>query len=367
MFVRFAFASGSALAKASKTGLSQQAFNNIRCLTTKTIGVFGNELKEVDVECEVTPFKSHLTPSTQEKIYPTVLDNYEDIPVIVDGREVRVTRDDCCPAYPLIPNLAPPNAKPGETVKEIPKGVNMAEILEVNFAENMPTIDDDKNPQRDLVNFPADYQKLQVEAPVYRMFFFPSWWFDPFYNKTGVTGPYIAVTGITMAALSKEWLVIDHSVPGGIAFWIILFQALQKFGPKLKDQSVAAFLKTMRGWADWKEGSVKLLNNIIEFNNKEIQVGKDPSPLFNVYRENVHLQREAEYRKQLMAVYKEAKRKLDLQAALDEGKKQFARRYMVNWIIENVNKSVTPEKEKNILDECIVDLKNLSVKRANFI
>lgn len=121
------------------------------------------------------------------------------------------------------------------------------------------------------------------------------------------------------------------------------------------------------GWRDWQHGSIKFLNNVIEFNNNEIQASKDPSVLFNVYRENAHLQREAEYRKRAMLLYKEAKRKLDLQSALDEGKRSFARRNMVTWILDNVNKSITPDREKSYLDQCVVDLKNLSVKRANFI
>lgn len=68
-----------------------------------------------------------------------------------------------------------------------------------------------------------------------------------------------------------------------------------------------------------------------------------------------------------MDVYKETCKKLDLQVALDGAKDQFTRRHMVNWIIDKVNKSLTPDKEKQVFDQCLSDLKILATKRAGVI
>lgn len=89
--------------------------------------------------------------------------------------------------------------------------------------------------------------------------------------------------------------------------------------------------------------------------------------LFEAKRENVHLQREAEYRRRLMTAFSEVKRKLDYQIASQVARQQFNQKHMVSWIIDSVMKGITPEQEKQTLQKCIVDLKALSVARAGTI
>lgn len=94
---------------------------------------------------------------------------------------------------------------------------------------------------------------------------------------------------------------------------------------------------------------------------------KNQSILFDAKRENVHLQREAEYRQRLMTVYQEVKRKLDYQIAVQEAGKQFSQRHMVSWILDNVTRSLSSVSEKQTLSKCITDLKTLSAARAGAI
>jgi len=89
--------------------------------------------------------------------------------------------------------------------------------------------------------------------------------------------------------------------------------------------------------------------------------------LFSAKRENINLQREAEYRRRLMEVHNEVKRKLDYQIATQNAGKQFAQKHMVNWIIDNVVKGISAQQEKEALTKCISDLKALAAKRANVI
>lgn len=112
---------------------------------------------------------------------------------------------------------------------------------------------------------------------------------------------------------------------------------------------------------------VKFLEEYIQ-KTKEVQaLSVDQSLLFQAKRENVGLQREAEYRRRLMEVYQEAKRKLDYHVAVEEAQKQFAQTHLVNWVINNVNKSITPELQNSVLQQSIAELKNLSAKRKNAI
>lgn len=53
----------------------------------------------------------------------------------------------------------------------------------VRFAPDMPTIDDDKDPQRDAVNFPR--QPIPLEAPPTRFHFVPESWFQSVSLRSG--------------------------------------------------------------------------------------------------------------------------------------------------------------------------------------
>lgn len=56
------------------------------------------------------------------------------------------------------------------------------------------------------------------------------------------------------------------------------------------------------------------------------------------------------------------KRRLDYQLELANLKRTVQQRHMVNWIIENVLKSLTNEQEKQSFKKCMSDLQALAVK-----
>lgn len=120
-------------------------------------------------------------------------------------------------------------------------------------------------------------------------------------------------------------------------------------------------------WNKWQKESIEDLETIIEHEKKTQDSLKNQTILFDAKRENVHLQREAEYRNRLMTVYQEVRRKLDYQIAAQEAGKQFAQRHMVSWILDSVNSGLGKVSEKETLTKCIADLKSLSVTRAGVI
>lgn len=50
----------------------------------------------------------------------------------------------------------------------------------------------------------------------------------------------------------------------------------------------------------------------------------------------------------------------DYQAAVEEAKRKFEEDLMVNWIVDNVEKAITPQQEKENLALCIKNLESLS-------
>lgn len=100
-----------------------------------------------------------------------------------------------------------------------------------------------------------------------------------------------------------------------------------------------------------------------DFAQKEAELRDSPQHfkvLFDAKRENIKLQLEAEYRRRQMEAYNEVQRRLNYLVAKEEAEKQFQQKHMVDWIIENVSKSITPAQEKEALRTTLAELKKLS-------
>ena len=86
-------------------------------------------------------------------------------------------------------------------------------------------------PERDTKNFPN--YKAPENSPPTRMGFLPESWFNFFYPKTGVTGPYLFLGGLTTFVMGKEIWVVDHYFPEVISFSIMVWIINKKFGKQI--------------------------------------------------------------------------------------------------------------------------------------
>ena len=117
-------------------------------------------------------------------------------------------------------------------------------------------------------------------------------------------------------------------------------------------------------WDNWQKGMITFLN---EYINSEKNIRDAPAQhkiLFDAKRENIQLQLEAEFRRRQMQAYTEVRRRLDFLVAKEEAVKQFQQKHMVNWIIDNVAKSITPQQEKETLKTTLAELKKLAAKSS---
>merc|ERR1712083_887089 len=85
------------------------------------------------------------------------------------------------------------------------------------------------NPERDLVNFPDRVRP--IDKPPVRLGIFPEEWFTAMYPKTGVTGPYMALFGVSTFLASKEYLVMEHDFYVGIGLAVVLSGVVKTQGP----------------------------------------------------------------------------------------------------------------------------------------
>ena len=132
-------------------------------------------------------------------------------------------------------SIAPPTPELTEEGGDVydPRRESLESFLNIRFGQNFPTINDDKNPQRDLVNFPRPVQADFSETM--RLGIIPESWFKAFYDKTGVTGPYVFLGTFGTFLLSKEWLVFEHELLVGVQVVIIMTALIKTFGPDVRN------------------------------------------------------------------------------------------------------------------------------------
>jgi len=195
-----------------------------------------------------------------------------------------------------------------------------------------------------------------------RLGFLPEEWFQFFYNKTGVTGPYTFGVGLITYLCSKEIYVMEHEYYSGLSLAIMAIVAVKKLGPAIAKWADSEIDKVETDWKSGREQELKALCEAIEDEKKEQWRADGSLMLMDAKKENVALQLEAAFRERAMNVYNEVKRRLDYQVECRHVERRVNQKHMVNWIVNNVLSSISPQQEKETLNRCIADLNALAAR-----
>lgn len=213
-------------------------------------------------------------------------------------------------------------------------------------------------PERDVVNFPTP--RMNDYPPPSRFYVFPLSWFEFFQPKTGVSGGYVFLGGMTTFVLSKELWVIEHEFWTGISLMIIFLTLKNKFGPQIMEYFKAEMDKTDKDILDFQEGHRKNLADQVEMEKKAQWQTEASKYLHQAKRDNVGLQLEAQFRDRQLQVFKEVKRRVDYHTTVQAAESSLRHNHLVNWILKEVNKGLTPELEKAAMKQCFADLKGIA-------
>ncbi|XP_024878731.1 ATP synthase subunit b, mitochondrial isoform X2 [Temnothorax curvispinosus] len=208
---------------------------------------------------------------------------------------------------------------------------------------------------------PTRPKRLIDPSPV-RHGFIPEEWFQAFYPKTGASGPYVFAISVSTYLLSKEIYVLEHEFYNGISLLIICVASVKLFGPKLAEILDKGIDKYHNELEETRNKQVTDYENVIS-HEKKVQASLDGQKMImDIKKENVKMQLEATYRERLVQVYQEVKKRLDYQVQIQNLERRIAQKHMVQWIVNGVLKSITPEQEKATLQQCIKDLEALAAK-----
>ena len=104
------------------------------------------------------------------------------------------------------------------------------------------------------------------------------------------------------------------------------------------------------------------LKELVKVEETSQQSAVQQKIVFDAKRENIKLQLEAEFRRRQMVAYNEVRNRLEYLLAKQTAERQYQQQHMVNWIIDSVAKGISAQSDKDILQKCLSDLKQLSTK-----
>ncbi|EPB80534.1 hypothetical protein ANCCEY_00431 [Ancylostoma ceylanicum] len=247
-----------------------------------------------------------------------------------------------------------------------------------------------EHPDRDLVNYP--YPARPMYPPKTRLLMMPDSWFTPFQKVTGVSGryytffsvlrgffhavkgceglnfialgPYLFFGGLFAFLVNKELWVYEeqgHMTVGWILFYLLISRTV---GYRIDNWLYGEYQKRM----DYFKGLIaEDLKDAVEFRKtsaaetESLKSVKEAFPL--IMKENMQLQLEAQYRKNVQSVATELKRRLDFLKETEETKKRFEKEQMLKFITEGVEKQASEKAFKDqYLQNAIQTLKGLSVQ-----
>ncbi|KAJ8737046.1 hypothetical protein PYW07_000317 [Mythimna separata] len=195
-----------------------------------------------------------------------------------------------------------------------------------------------------------------------RMGFIPEEWFLFLKPMTGVSGPYILMIGLANYAASKEILVMEHEYYLGLSVFVVVYIVSTRFGSKigsLLDKQVDAIANDLE---EGRYNQLASLKKVITDAETGIWRAEGQKDLIEAKKENIAIQLEAEFRERQMMVHKAVKRRIEYHVKRHWVSRRIKHKWMVQWILENVNKGITPEFKRKVMETAIRDLSALADK-----
>lgn len=186
--------------------------------------------------------------------------------------------------------------------------------------------------------------------------FIPKEWTIFFVSITGFSGFYTLLVTLGTFLFSKEIYVCDHEYYNGLSMIILCIYAVKNYGPILAKSLDKEIDNYERDLIKWNEKLKQNLRNAIVSEIKDQESMEAQKILLTAKRENVHLQREAEFRKRQMEVYEDITRILNYHVEIEKVRQTIQHKNLIQWVTKEVEKHLTPELKEEYMKLCLADI-----------
>ncbi|VDO41615.1 unnamed protein product [Brugia timori] len=220
-------------------------------------------------------------------------------------------------------------------------------------------------PERDLVNYP--YPVKRMYPPKLRLLIVPDKFMNDFHKYTGTSGPYVFFAMLYAFLHTKGLFEIAHDRMKILVLLFYYYIFSRAFNYRWDKYFYENCKEVEKKYLDIIDNNFKAVREVQETSKAErsaYAAVKEYYPA--IFKENLALQLESTYRKNVERLTTEMKRRLDYLQETETVKYSFARDHMLKWIIKSVQSEIMDNKEnikEKYMDTCIEQLKGLSLQR----
>ncbi|XP_022129526.2 ATP synthase subunit b, mitochondrial-like [Pieris rapae] len=195
-----------------------------------------------------------------------------------------------------------------------------------------------------------------------RMGMFPEEWFTFFHSKTGVSGPYVFGILVTNYLVSKEIFIMEHEYYAGLSIFVMVVGGVKLLGRNLANYLDSQIEAVEKELDQGLKNQMNMFETVIK-DSKDMQMrAVGQKMLLDAKKENVAMQLEAAYRERLRIVFTAVKGRMDYHVKRTRVENRIHQKWMIDWILNNVRKSITPDFEKQALNRAIEDIAAMAGK-----
>jgi len=191
-----------------------------------------------------------------------------------------------------------------------------------------------------------------------------AWPFLAEYKKiAGHTGEYALILGLANYLTAEElWSIPTGGVLACQAFFVYHVYRMAQAPAK------AWFIKGVKENADayYTEDKVKMISSETAIADAAVQMRflEDRPEFFDIMQNQVELEAEVTYRKRLLEVETEIKKRLDYQVEMQNVQRSIEEKHIAAWVEKEVLKSIAEQREEDTFQACLNDLEALAAAKA---
>lgn len=145
----------------------------------------------------------------------------------------------------------------------------------------------------------------------------------------------------------------------------VLYHLYREFHPKMKAWANKEQKASVQIWYDNDRDNLVESETKIAENAAIMQYLEDRPEFFDIMENQVELQAEVTYRKRLLEVETEIKKRLDYQVEMQNVQRSIEEKHIAAWVEKEVLKSIAEQKDEDTFQACLNDLEVLAATKAS--